>query len=51
MFRKTSEDLRRIQELRRSNAASPLRNKKRYSRKTRQSQSERLKYKYDPNSL
>lgn len=50
MLKKTANDLRRIQELRRSNAAAPLRNKKKYSRKTRQSQSERLQYKYDPNS-
>jgi hypothetical protein len=33
MFKKTSEDLRRLMELRRSNAARPLRNKKKYSRK------------------
>lgn len=33
MWKKTNEQLRRIQELRRSNAARPLRNKKVYSRK------------------
>jgi hypothetical protein len=33
MFKKSSEELRRIIELRRSNAAAPLRNKKKYSRK------------------
>jgi hypothetical protein len=33
MWKKPNEQLRRIQELRRSNAASPLRNKKKYSRK------------------
>jgi hypothetical protein len=33
MFKKTAEEIRRLQDLRRSNAAQPLRNKKRYSRK------------------
>jgi len=33
MFKKSAEALRKLQELRRSNAASPLRNKKNYSRK------------------
>jgi hypothetical protein len=33
MRKKTAEELRRLMELRRSNAASPLRNKKIYSRK------------------
>ena len=51
MRKKTAEELRRLMELRRSNAAAPLRNRKKYSRKTRQTQSERLKYKYDPYSL
>jgi hypothetical protein len=51
MRKKTAEELRKLMELRRSNAAAPLRNRKKYSRKTRQSQSERLKYKYDTNSL
>jgi hypothetical protein len=51
MYKKTSNEIRRIQELRRSNAAAPLRNLKKYSRKGRQTQSERLKYKYDPYSL
>jgi hypothetical protein len=40
MTKKTAEELRRIQELRRSNAATPVRNKKAY---TRQSQSKMLK--------
>ncbi len=35
MFKKTKEDLRRLMELRRSNAASPKQNKKKYKR-TRQ---------------
>ena len=33
MYKKTADEIRRIQELRRSNAAQPLRNKKTYSRK------------------
>jgi len=33
MRKKTAEELRRLQELRRSNAATPLRSKKIYSRK------------------
>jgi len=33
MWKKTKEELRKIQELRRSNAASPLRDKSKYSRK------------------
>jgi hypothetical protein len=32
-MKKTAEELRRLMELRRSNAATPLRNKKQYSRK------------------
>jgi hypothetical protein len=35
MFKKSKEELRKLQELRRSNAATPLRNKKLYSRKTK----------------
>jgi hypothetical protein len=35
MFKKTKEQLRRLQELRRSNAASPVSSKKKYSRKTK----------------
>jgi len=35
MWKKTAEQLRRLQELRRSNAATPLRNKKIYSRKVK----------------
>lgn len=34
-LRKTDEEIRRIQELRRSNAAQPLRNKKKYTRKVK----------------
>jgi len=33
MFKKTAEEIRRLQDLRRSNAAQPLRNKKQYTRK------------------
>ena len=33
MRKKTNEELRRLMELRRSNAATPLRSKKNYSRK------------------
>jgi hypothetical protein len=33
MLKKSQSEIRRIQELRRSNAAAPLRNKKIYSRK------------------
>lgn len=51
MRKKTDEELRRLMELRRSNAARPLRNRKKYLRKSRQTQAERLEYKYDPNSL
>jgi hypothetical protein len=32
-MKKTREDIQRIQELRRSNAASPIKNKSKYSRK------------------
>lgn len=35
MWKKTSEELRKIQELRRSNAAIPLRDKSKYSRKVK----------------
>jgi hypothetical protein len=34
-MKKTAEELRRLMELRRSNAATPLRNKKAYSRKVK----------------
>jgi hypothetical protein len=34
MFKKSSEELRHLQELRRSNAATPLRNKKKYTRQS-----------------
>jgi hypothetical protein len=33
MLKKTPEELRRLMELRRSNAATPIKNKKTYSRK------------------
>jgi len=36
-MKKNAEELRRIQELRRSNAASPISNKKKYNRKKCQS--------------
>jgi len=35
MWKKPREELRRLMELRRSSAATPLRNKKIYSRKTK----------------
>jgi len=35
MRKKTAEELRRLMELRRSNAATPLRSKKAYSRKVK----------------
>jgi hypothetical protein len=35
MWKKPKEELRRLMELRRSNAARPLRNKKVYSRKVK----------------
>lgn len=35
MWKKTSEEIRRIQELRRSSAAQPVQNKKVYSRKVK----------------
>jgi len=34
MFKKSSEQLRKLQELRRSSAATPLRNKKKYTRQS-----------------
>ena len=45
-MKKSAEELRRLMELRRSNAASAVPNKKKYSRKTRQTQSEMLYLKY-----
>lgn len=36
-MKKTAEELRRLMELRRSNAASPITNKKKYNRKKCQS--------------
>jgi hypothetical protein len=33
MRKKTQDELRRLMELRRSNAAAPIRNKKKYTRK------------------
>ena len=44
--KKTPEELRRLMELRRSNAATPIKSKKVYSRKGRKSQSEMLQLKY-----
>lgn len=35
MFKKSREELRRLLELRRSNAASPVSNKRKYSRKVK----------------
>lgn len=35
MFKKTKEELRRLMELRRSNSATPIKNKKKYTRKTK----------------
>jgi hypothetical protein len=40
--RKSPEELRKLLELRRSNAATPLRNKKKYSRKGRQNNKKML---------
>jgi hypothetical protein len=40
---KTPEELRRLMELRRSNAATPIKSKKIYSRKSRQNQSSMLR--------
>jgi hypothetical protein len=34
MYKKSQAELRRIQELRRSNAAAPIRNKKKYTRQS-----------------
>jgi hypothetical protein len=39
---KSPEELRRLMELRRSNAATPIKSKKNYSRKGRQSQLQML---------
>ena len=48
-MKKTSEELRRLMELRRSNAASAVPSKKNYDRKKCQSQMLQLKkYKGDP---
>jgi hypothetical protein len=40
--KKTPEELRRLMELRRSNAATPIKSKKAYSRKGRKCQSQML---------
>jgi hypothetical protein len=40
--KKTPEELRRLMELRRSNAATPVKSKKAYTRKGRKCQSEML---------
>jgi len=45
-MKKTPEELRRLMELRRSNAASAVPSKKAYTRKGRKCQSEMLEYKY-----
>ena len=45
--KKTAEDLRRLMELRRSNAATPIKSKKVYSRKGRKCQSDMLQLKYN----
>ena len=45
-MKKTPEELRRLMELRRSNAASAVPSKKTYTRKGRKCQSEMLKLKY-----
>jgi hypothetical protein len=45
MWKKSQSEIKRIQELRRSNAATPLRSKKIYSRKTRQNKKEMLELK------
>jgi hypothetical protein len=45
MYKKSQSEIRRIQELRRSNAASPLSSKKKYSRNTRQIKKEMLELK------
>jgi len=48
-MKKTPEELRRLMELRRSNAASAVPNKKKYNRKKCQTQMLQLKkYKGDP---
>jgi ribosomal protein L40E len=45
MTKKTDEELRRLMELRRCNAATPIKSKKTYSRKGRKCQSEMLQLK------
>jgi hypothetical protein len=45
--KKTAEDLRRLMELRRSNAATPIKSKKVYSRKDKKCQSDMLDSKYN----
>ena len=45
MMKKTPEELRRLMELRRSNAATPVKSKKAYTRKGRKCQSEMLQLK------
>jgi hypothetical protein len=48
-MRKSKEELRRLMELRRSNAASAVPNKKKYNRKKCQSLMLELKKERDPN--
>ena len=46
-MKKTPEELRKLMELRRSNAASAVPNKKKYNRNGRKCQSEMLQLKYN----
>ena len=45
--KKSPEELRRLMELRRSNAATPVKSKKAYTRKGRKCQSAMLELKYN----
>jgi len=44
MFKKSKEELRKLMELRRSNAATPLRNKKLYTRKIKHNIGKKLNW-------
>ena len=46
-----NEKVKRVQELRRSNAATPVRNKKKYTRKTKNKKAEYLKTYCDENNV
>jgi hypothetical protein len=46
-MKKSAEELRRLMELRRSNAASAVPSKKKYTRKGRKCQAEMLQLKYN----